>query len=213
MKRVGQTYLMVMALIGWLAVALQIGLVVRIFVSAGLSAINGVIDALSYFTVFTNLLVAVSVTAAARRGHVNKFWTRPSTMSAVAVYIFAVGLVYSLLLSALWHPVGWALVADVALHDLMPILYTIYWLIFVPKGTLKWSQPIYWLAYPLLYMAYSLLRGILISRYQYPFADVTAMGYLKVFANSAMLIAGFYVLGLILVGIDRLIGRNLARSR
>ena len=44
-------------------------------------------------------------------------------MSAVAVYIFAVGLVYSLLLSALWHPVGWALVADVALHDLMPILY------------------------------------------------------------------------------------------
>jgi hypothetical protein len=210
MRRIGHFYLLVMALVGWIAVGVQIGLVVRIYTNARLPVIDGIVDALSYFTVVTNLLVAIVVTIAGQ-GYSNSFWTRPGTMSAAAVYIFSVGLFYTLLLSALWHPVGLELAADVALHDLIPILYTIYWIFFVPKGTLHWSQPFYWLAYPALYMAYSMLRGVLISRYQYPFANVTTMGYWRVIANSAMLLGGIYILGLIVVRIDMFVGRFRAR--
>jgi len=154
-----QLFLVAMTILGWLALAIQMFLVVRIVTDAGQPPINGVINTLSYFTVLTNLLVAIVVSTSALRGHSDTFLTRPSTMSATALYILVVGLIYSLVLKALWEPTGLQRAADVALHDVMPVLYVLYWLLFVPKGTLRWSQPIYWLIYPLVYFAYSLLRG------------------------------------------------------
>lgn len=206
-----QLYLVVMAIAAWFAVALQIFLVVRIVTDEGQPAINGVVNALSYFTVLTNLLVAIVVTASVLRGNSDTFLTRPSIMSAIAVYIFVVGLMYSLFLRALWEPTGLQLVADVGLHDLMPILYVLYWLLFVPKGTLRWNQPIYWLIYPAMYFTYSLLRGAFTGRYLYPFGDVSALGYPAVLANSAILLVGFLVLGLMLVAIGRLRDRRTRR--
>jgi hypothetical protein len=196
-----------MALLGWSAVSLQIVLVASIFKDVGLPVTSGIIDALSYFTVLTNILVAIVVTASIIRGKPDTFLTGPGTMAAVAVYIIIVGVIYSLFLRPLWNPVGFQLAADVALHGLTPILYPIYWLIFVPKGKLKWIYPVYWLIYPLFYVAYSLLRGLLINRYLYPFADITILGYRKVFANTAILLLTFLALGLIMVAIDRAIAR------
>jgi len=214
MKSVGTLrllYLIVMAVLGWLAIAVQLFLVVRIVTAAGQPAIDGVVNALSYFTVFTNLLAAIVATASALRSSADTFLTRPSTISAIAVYMFVVGLVYSLVLRALWEPTGLQLAADIALHDLMPILFVLYWLLFVPKGTLRWRQPISWLIYPAVYVAYSLARGAVTGKYLYPFADVTALGYPRVLLNTAMLLAGFFALGLIMVVLDHLIGRLQGR--
>src|ERR1700754_2163181 len=94
--------LILLAVIAWLAVLLQIGLAVRTVTAAGQSPFVGVINTLSYFTILTNLIVAIVSTASALRGAAadtsSSFLTRTSTMSAVAVYIFIVGLTYSLLL-------------------------------------------------------------------------------------------------------------------
>lgn len=197
-------YLAVMAIVAWLAVGLQIYLVVTIVIGRGEPPIQGVINALSYFTVLTNLMVAVVVSAAAVRENADTFLTRPSTMSAVAVYIFVVGLVYSLFLRSVWDPTGLQLAADVALHDVVPILYVLYWQIFVPKAKLHWKQPVYWLIYPMLYFLSCLVRGAITGRYPYWFADVTTLGYARVFANSAMLLLGFLLLGEIAVAIGRI---------
>ena len=190
MRWIARSYLLAMALLGWSAVSLQIVLVASIFKDVGLPVTSGIIDALSYFTVLTNILVAIVVTASIIRGKPDTFLTGPGTMAAVAVYIIIVGVIYSLFLRPLWNPVGFQLAADVALHGLTPILY-----------------PIYWLIYPLFYVAYSLLRGLLINRYLYPFADITILGYRKVFANTAILLLTFLALGLIMVAIDRAIAR------
>jgi hypothetical protein len=202
-----QFYLIVMAVLGWLAIAVQMFLVVRVVTAAGQPAIDGVVNTLSYFTVFTNLLAAIAATASALRSSADTFLTRPSTISAIAVYMFVVGLIYSLVLRSLWEPTGLQRAADVALHDLLPILFVLYWLLFVPKGTLRWSQPVAWLIYPAAYVAYSLLRGAVTGKYLYPFADVTALGYPAVMFNAAIMLAGFLILGLIMVGIDHLVGR------
>jgi hypothetical protein len=37
------------------------------------------------------------------------------------VYIVVVGVVYTLLLSQLYHPHGWAKFADVLVHDVTPV--------------------------------------------------------------------------------------------
>jgi hypothetical protein len=64
-----------------------------------------------------------------------------------------VGVTYSLLLRSLWSPQGGQRVADILLHDLMPIMYVAYWLIFVPKGSLLWKNTLSWTIYPLLYFS------------------------------------------------------------
>jgi hypothetical protein len=207
MQWMAKSYLLALALLGWSAVILQIVLIAHFFKEVRLPITSGIIEALSFFTVLTNILVAIVVTASLIHGKPDTFLTRPSTMTAAAVYIILVGVIYSLFLRPLWNPVGYQLAADVALHGLTPILYPIYWLIFVPKGKLKWLQPVYWLIYPLLYVAYSLLRGLMINSYLYPFADITTLGYEKVFINTTILLCTFLSLGLVMVAMDRAIAR------
>jgi hypothetical protein len=205
-----QGWLVVMAAVAWLAVGLQIWLVMQTYATRGESALGAVVHTLSYFTVLTNLVVALVTTASATTsvmpGELDSFLTRPGTMTAVAVYIFVVGLVYSLFLRSVWDPTGLNKVADVALHDAVPVLYVVYWLIFVPKKNLNWTQPFYWLIYPLAYFLYALARGEITGKYPYWFADPTVLGYPRTFANSALLLIGFLVLGEVAVSVGRLRG-------
>ena len=64
--------------------------------------------------------------------------------------------------------------------------------------------------FPLVYVTYWLLRGPIMGYYPYPFLDVTKLGYPQVFTNSAMLLVAFVVLALVLVAVDRAIGRKRA---
>jgi hypothetical protein len=203
-----QSFLILLAGIAWLAVFLQIAMAVRTVTAAGQSPLVGVINTLSYFTILTNLIVAIVSTASVRREAPDTFLTRPSTLSAVAVYIFIVGLTYSLLLRSIWEPTGLNAVLDVALHDITPILYVLFWFVFVPKGTLRWSQPISWLIYPLIYVVYSLIRGAITGTYPYYFVDVTLLGYPKALVNTALMLIGFWIAGLVAVAIDRFAGRS-----
>jgi hypothetical protein len=42
-------------------------------------------------------------------------------------------------------------------------------------------------------------------RYPYPFIDVPALGYARVFYNVVMLSCGFSIVGLVFVAIDRIL--------
>lgn len=201
-----KSYLLLVALIAWCALALQTFLAVQVVIGQGRPAWIGVANTFSYFTILTNLLVAIVCTASLLENREDTFLTRPSALSAVAVYIFIVGFIYSLLLRSVWNPTGLQAVADHALHDATPILFVLFWISFVPKGTLRWSQPLYWLLYPLLYIAYCLVRGALTGFYPYHFVDVTQLGYPRALLNTVFLVAAFWIVGLILVAIDRRIG-------
>jgi hypothetical protein len=63
------------------------------------------------------------------------------------------------------------------------------------------------LVFPLLFAAYSLIRGAFSRWYPYPFLDAGNLGYGQAAANIVGILILFSVLGLILVGFDRLIGR------
>jgi hypothetical protein len=56
------------------------------------------------------------------------------------------------------------------------------------------------------YAALSLLHGAVTGFYPYPFLEVGQLGYERVLLNMGVLMAAFAVLGLILVGVDRLLG-------
>jgi hypothetical protein len=127
----------------------------------------------------------------------------PGVQTATAIYIAVVGVVYSLVLRHLWDPEGLQKVADLLLHDIIPILYIVFWIACVQNHALRWRHAPLWLIYPAAYLVYSLLRGAVTGTYLYPFIDVTTLGYPRMFANAAVLLFVFLVLGLTVVALAR----------
>jgi hypothetical protein len=106
-------------------------------------------------------------------------------------------------LSTSRNPQGAQKAADIVLHDLVPVIYVAYWLIFIPKSSLRWKDVFYWLFYPLGYFDYSLIRGAAMGWYPYPFIDASRLGYARVLANAALLVCSFLAVALLAVAIGR----------
>ncbi len=195
------------ALAGWVGLAIQQYLIFYSRWSSGASLLGGLINFFSFFTVLTNTLavVVLSYALVQRDSAAKRFFLRPAISSPITVSILVVGLAYSLLLRHLWQPEGFQLIADELLHDVMPVLFLIYWWRCVPKGSLRLKHIGAWMIYPLVYFAYALLRGDLLGQYQYPFIDVATLGYPQVFVNAGGILAGFVLIALAVVGLDKVI--------
>ncbi|OPA93417.1 hypothetical protein BFW86_04905 [Pseudomonas fluorescens] len=193
------------ALAGWSGLAIQQYLIFYSRWSSGASLLGGLINFFSFFTVLTNTLAVVVLSYALVNRHsaAQRFFLAPKVSSAIAVSIVVVGLAYNLLLRHLWQPEGWQFIADELLHDVMPVLFFIYWWRCVPKGTLRVKYIGLWVIYPLVYFGYALLRGDLLGQYQYPFIDVGTLGYPQVFVNAGGILAGFVLVALAVVGLDK----------
>ena len=203
------------ALLAWFAIVLQLVLVLDANLALGKSVLATVIAFLSYFTITTNLLIAAGLTwrLLAPQTRAGQFFSHPSTTTATAVYILVVAVVYAVLLRNLSHPQAWEKAADQLLHQVVPVLYLIHWIIWAPRGYLPWRSTLTWLLYPLLFLGYTLARGALIGRYPYPFMDVAKLGYPRVLVNAAVLAGVFGLLGLAFVAADRALARRSTRRR
>ncbi|SDR55655.1 hypothetical protein SAMN05444161_5991 [Rhizobiales bacterium GAS191] len=195
------------ALIGWFALSLQLGLLIRVMTERGLTIADALIVYFGFFTVLTNILVALVLSATVVRPLGPGLLTQPRLQSAVAVYIAMTGLIYSLLLRRVLAPQSPQFLVETLLHDVIPPLYVLFWAAFVPKGMLRWGDAFKWLVYPAGYFVYILGRGALIGRYPYPFLDAHALGAARLAGNAALLLAAFLAAGLICVAIDRALSR------
>nr|WP_269154821.1 Pr6Pr family membrane protein [Pseudomonas bijieensis] len=200
----------VAAVLGWTGLSIQLYLILLGRWELDASLLGGLVNFFSFFTVLTNTLVAVVLTweLNPRQSPARRWFLWPSVRSGIAVSIALVSLAYNLLLRHLWQPEGWQFVADELLHDVMPLLYIVYWWLYVPKGTLRLGHIGLWMIYPLVYFAYVLLRGDLLAAYPYPFIDVANLGYPQVFINAGGILAGFVGIALAVVGVDRWLGRT-----
>lgn len=206
-------YVTFAATLAWAALALQFLLTTGRGLLRGLGLVGSVAVFLDYFTILTNILAALALSAPAvwPRSRLAAILGRPAVLGAIVTYIAVVGIIYSLLLQHLRPASGPWLWADVALHDIAPVLFVIYWLLFAPKGWLRWKHAVFWLAYPACYVAYAFLRAGMTGRYPYHFIDVAAVGWPRVVVNMAVLLIGFLAVGLVFVAIDRLLGGRRAQ--
>ncbi|MFN7121161.1 MAG: Pr6Pr family membrane protein [Hydrogenophaga sp.] len=193
------------ALVAWFGVLLQLALSLQLAVANGKTAVDGLVVYLGYFTVLTNLLVAVSLSWPLLSPHSTpgRWFQRPGVASAIVVSIAIVGLAYHLLLRHIWNPQGLQWLADVTLHYAVPLLCLVHWWFAVPPARMAWRAPLAWAAWPLAYLVYALQRGVWLQSYPYPFIDVSALGYAQTLLNSAGLLAVFLVLGSVLVVVSR----------
>ncbi len=173
--------------------------------------LQSLIKFFSYFTILTNLLVALYFTASLffNNTRTGIFSRKYATVTALTVYILVVGLIYNLLLRQIWTFTGWGLISNELLHTITPLYFLGYWFLVVKKSTLSYKTALYWTIYPIAYTAYSLIRGAVVDSYPYPFIDVTLLGYAKVFINSI----GIAVLFLALFYAFIAIGNRLAQKQ
>lgn len=149
---------------------------------------------LSYFTVECNAFAVVvllwSALAGAERTRRLELFRGASTL-----YMLTTIVVFTVLLSGLdpakLTAVPWD---NTVLHYLMPIGVTLDWLLDRPVRRVGFRTALPWLGVPLVYVAYSLLRGPLVNWYPYPFLDPADGGYGRVAVVSvgiAVVVAAF----------------------
>ena len=202
----------VLAILGWTALGVELAFTISGALGKGDPLAPALIRYFSFFTILTNLLLALVLTTSCLRPAGDSFFLRPGVRTGALVYIIMVGAVYALLLSNLYHWTGSMFIADHILHVALPILYPIYWLAFVEKGHIKWNHPLVWQFFPVIYFIYILLRGAIANIYPYPFLDVARLGYDQVVLNALGLMAAQLALGLIVAAIDHALAAQKRRS-
>jgi len=202
-----RVYLLVLAIVGWFALIGQFYLILN---NRQTSVLETITRYFTFFTILTNILIAVGstlilLTPTSRWG---EFFSRATTLTAIAVNITIVGATYNIILRFLWNPQGMQWVVDELLHLVIPLAFILFWLIFVPKGQVKWNNILLWTVYPLTYLAVILIRGAFSGYYPYPFLDVTQLGYPHALLNCVGVAVAFIIVAILCVGIDRVMRKN-----
>jgi hypothetical protein len=196
------------ASMAWFGVGYQLYYNIAEAIAESLPMTEHLVNFFSYFTIETNLVVGVVLTIFCAQPQAERFLSGPSLNAALVVYVIVVGVVYELLLRHLWHPQGLRLLADTLLHDAVPLFYSLFWLLLLPKGKLRWPDPVTWLIYPLLFFIYSMLRGTAFGIYPYPFIDASKLGFAVVLLNATVLLAVFFGLGAGVTALDHALGSD-----
>jgi len=195
------------AIIAWTGLILQYIVIVQSgqYPSVGASTLAFI----GYFTVTTNVLVALAFTAPllASTGKLHSFFVRPPVRAAIALYIVVVAIVFHTMLAQLFDFEGMAAVANLIVHTAVPVLFVIDWLVIAEKRPMRYKHLPYWVIYPLVYGSFTIVRGLLTGAYPYPFLDVNALGLVNVFINLAGFIALFAVGGAVFITIGRALSK------
>ena len=134
----------------------------------------------------------------------------PPVFLAITVSIVIVGLVYHIALRHLVElPPGiLPVLSDHGVHTVTPILMIVWWLVFeAPVRKLRWSDSLWTIPWPMLYVTYILFRAIVLDEqfYPYPFLNLPVIGTKQLFFNVTCLSTAFIVLGTFLVGMNHVL--------
>lgn len=150
------------------------------------------VDFFSYFTILSNVFGAVVFVVLAVAGR--RLPGAELLRGAAVLYLTITFVVYALLLSG--QDVGLVLAwVNTVLHRIFPIAALLDWFIVRPSARLDQRQTWWWLAFPVLYLIYSLIRGAATGWYPYPFLDPRRDGgYLGVTVTCLAIALAFVLL-------------------
>ncbi len=174
-------------------------------------ALGRIFDYFTYFTILSNILVAVILTMLflnpSRDGKVFRV-LRLDTVLMITV----TGVVYNLVLAGDATNVGWQVLANSLEHQITPIVTVVVWLLVGPRGWINLRTIAWAFALPIGWLVYALIRGAIIGAYPYPFLDVVRYGYGTVLINVLGIVVFALVILLILWGVDKAITRLTRRN-
>lgn len=189
----------------WFGMIGQVVMAVRPALASGGSALCAALTVMSYWTLLSNLFVALACTTAllAPGSRAGRFFGRPVVRLSIGIYIATTGLIYFGLLRGMWQPQGFQKVLDTVLHYVTPALAVLALFVVDPPRPLRWQDLPKILIFPLVYLAYALVRGAATGTYFYPFLDAGVLGLGQVLVNSAVLSVAFLSAGAAVVALSR----------
>jgi hypothetical protein len=174
----------------------------------------------SFFTILSNIYAAGILLYGAWRGGASRadHQTQPATQAllrgAAVLYMSVTGIVYATLLAGLPDAGRMTLPwINAVLHDVMPIVLVVDWLLDPPPGPIAIPAALGWLGFPLAYLVYSMVRGALVHWYPYPFLSPVTQGYSGVAQQCVIILAGGVVLTWCIVALQRLRSRVAHQRR
>ena len=220
LRRGERTAYVLNAVLAWVGVALTVVLSTldlydRSAPEAGLygdtapgaaGALARLVDTLSYFTVWSNIVVAVALTLLARTPRDDGYWRRVLRLDAVLM-ITITAIVYAVLLAPITEVTGWSRLTNPWQHILVPAVTVLVWLWFGPRGWISGRVVLGGLLIPLAWIGWMLVRGAVIGSYPYAFANVAERGYPAVFTT----LAGILVFAVVVMGVYWALDRVLVR--
>jgi hypothetical protein len=168
-------------------------------------------NVLSYFTIWSNILVTAIAYLLARNPRRDGPVFNTFRLASV-VMITVTGVIYALVLAKVWEPTGWQKVADNTLHYSVPTLAVVGCLLFGPRP--RFSLTTLWrsLATPLAWIMYTLIRSPFITYtqngqprhwYPYHFINVDDIGYGRSLLNIGAITVLLVAVAWIFVLLDR----------
>lgn len=189
-----------LSILCWFTIVLQL---ILIIINRQASVFETIIRFFTFFTILTNILVAMVFTANwLQPKNSFQFFNKPNTQVAIAVYIFVVGFVYNTILRFIWQPKGWDKVADELLHLVIPIVYILFWYFKFSKKEINSKSVFGWLLFPIIYIVIVMIRGYFSGYYPYPFLHVGNLGVEKVIYNSILMTLFFVVVSVVFYQIN-----------
>lgn len=186
---------------------------IRSFIYSFVQNGNSPSNFFSYFTILTNLFVAIVLVVSA----IDLIRRKPPTETgdilrgSATVSIAIVGIVFGLLLSHMDSGmIPWT---NFVAHYLMPIVMVLDWLIQPPRATLSPRHIGYWIIYPIAYLLYSLIRGAFTNWYPYWFIDPSKSpgGWTGVVLFATAITIDFLLVSFALLWLGNKLKRNTAR--
>jgi hypothetical protein len=200
------------ALAGLAGLGLQYWLLSLDMTPDGASAFDVLWRFYAYFTLLTNTFVTLVMGRAALQPEAQAGLNSPRVELMAVTSIMFVCIVYNLLLASRWDPQGWQKVADVIVHNAVPLLCLVFWGL-RPHGGLKWRDAAFAALWPLSYAIYGLTRGQFDGFYPYFFLDPTSISWVQIALNLIGLVTAFIVGALLLIGVGRALGGARGRGR
>ncbi|WP_197060977.1 Pr6Pr family membrane protein [Microbacterium mangrovi] len=216
-------------------VALAYRLVAVVLIATGILRVSNLLTpeptpkAFLFYTVQSNvlclvwMLLAVVVTIIDLSRHGFRGSSTPSARwaGAIMMAITVTMLIYLVVLV----PVAFAqpgayepfTLTDNLVHIVTPCLVIADWLLFTPKGRMRWYDPLLWALIPYAYLVWAFAAGaagvefVAGTTYPYPFMDVATLGVGGVAVQIALLTVALLAVGFVYVAVDRLLGRAAMR--
>ncbi|HEX3815690.1 MAG TPA: Pr6Pr family membrane protein [Mycobacteriales bacterium] len=179
--RVARMWHLITALVAAAALVTQLVMVAR---GVDVLVVNGrippvstrIIRFFSYFTVQSNILVAITATTLALRpdwdGRVWRVFRLAALFGILVTFV-----TYATLLAPLVDLHGVSALTNIGLHYVAPLMTVIGWVLFGPRPRIDENTLMLSLIWPVAYVLYSLAHGAASDWYPYPFVDVTKLGY------------------------------------
>lgn len=196
----------ILCVLSWIA-TIVLSIINSILISIETANIVYFFNSISYYTVQSNFLVLLWITVAViyEKKEDKPFFLKPIVQGAITVYITFTFIVFALVLQPLAEPSADLVynIRNILVHYLIPIMFIIDWVVTGHEEQYEWKYELYWLIYPLGYLAYTLIRGVIINWYPYFFFNFNTQGIPLVIIFSIALSLLFIFLIAVYIFVNR----------